>query len=127
MTITGQSIVKCQQAIGYPIVAPLLQIDRWCGSFHVSDWERGYSRCFFLCGLHSAGQRKDTSLVLIFAETFRLLLEGNKEISGEDCFCGSWFSFGNCDEKVLRELANGSEQESGVNLSLNNYNFINIE
>lgn len=31
--------MKCHQAIGSPIVAPLLQIDRWCG-LHVSDWER---------------------------------------------------------------------------------------
>lgn len=99
--------MKCHQAIGSPIVAPLLQIDRWCG-LHVSDWERV---SVMFSSAASIPSNKGRTPVFIFAETFCLLLEGNKEISGEDCFCGSWFSFENCDEKVLREMVQNSDRK----------------
>lgn len=107
MTITGQSIVKCQQAIGIPDCRPTFTIDR---GFHpISDWER-VSAMFSSAA--SIPSNKGRTPVFIFAETF--CLEGNKEISGEDYFCGSWFSFENCHEKILREMVQIQGLESGI-------------
>lgn len=60
----------------------------------------------------SIPSNKGRTPVFIFAETF--CLEGNKEISGEDYFCGSWFSFENCHEKILREMVQIQGLESGI-------------